>query len=90
MKLFLLKQLFLISNSLTSMNNNLKFLSSNVNGLNLSKKQLKKFEYISEKIANNRNSYRKLSPLMTLSSTDVTILKMNCFLHMKPQIHAVP
>ena len=33
-------------------------------------------------------SYRKLITLMTLSSTDITILKMNCFFHMEPRIHA--
>ena len=34
------------------------------------------------------HSYKKLIPLMTLSSTGVTILKVNCFFHMEPQIHA--
>ena len=34
-------------------------------------------------------SYRKLIPLMTLSSTGVTILKVNCVFRMKPQIYAV-
>ena len=32
---------------------NLNFLSNNVNGLNLSKKQTKMFEYFTEKITNN-------------------------------------
>ena len=32
---------------------NLNFLSNNVNGLNLSKKRLKMFEYFRKKIANN-------------------------------------
>ena len=33
-------------------------------------------------------SSKKLIPLMTLSSTSVTILKVNYFFHMEPQIHA--
>ena len=38
------------------------------------------FEYFREKIPNNGNySYRKLIPLMMLSSTYVTVLKVDCF-----------
>ena len=44
------------------------------------------FEYFREKIT---YLYKKLIPLMILSSTGVAILKVNCFFHMKPQIHAV-
>ena len=34
-------------------------------------------------------SYKKLIPLMTLSATGVTTLKVNCFFHVEPQIHAL-
>ena len=44
------------------------------------------FEYFREKIT---YLYKKLIPLMILSSTGVAILKVNCFFHMEPQIHAV-
>ena len=72
------------------MSYNLKFLFDNVNGLNLSKKQIKVFENFRDKITNNGVLfYRKFIPLMTLPSTGMTILTVNCFFHMKPQIHAV-
>ena len=35
------------------------------------------------------DSYKKLILVITLSSTGVTILKVNCFFHMEPQIHVV-
>ena len=65
------------------------FLCNNVNGLNLSKKQIKMFEYFREKIANNGILFLQ----ETHSSHDTVInwrddLKVNYFFHMEPQIHA--
>ena len=68
---------------------NLNFLSNNVNWLNSSKKRIKVFEYFREKIANNGILFLE----ETHSSRDtvincLTILKVNCFFYMEPQIHA--
>ena len=48
------------------------------------------FEYFREKIAHDGILFlQEIIPFMTLSSTGVTILKVNCFFfHMEPQIHA--
>ena len=70
---------------------NLNFLSNNVNELNSTKKkELKCLNTLERKSQIMEHySYRKLIPQMTLSSTGMTILKVNCFFHMEPQIHAV-
>ena len=67
------------------------FLSNHVNGLNFSKKLSKMFEYLREKIANNGILFLQEphSSLTAQSSTSVTVLKVNCFFHMEPQILAV-
>ena len=54
----------------------LNFLSNNVNGLNSSKSELKSLNTLGRKSQIlGYYSYKKLVPLMTLSSTGVTILK---------------
>ena len=59
-------------------------------GLILQKSKLKCLNTVGRKLQiMEYYSYRKLIPLMTLSSTGVTILKVDCFFHMEPQIHAV-
>ena len=57
---------------------NLNFLSSNVHGLNSSKKRIKMFEYFREKITNNGILFLQETH-SSLSSTGMTILKVNCF-----------
>ena len=71
------------------MNYNLNFLSNNVMGLIRQKSELKCLNTLGRKSQiMEYYSYRKLIPLMRLSSTGVTILKASCFFHMKPQIYA--
>ena len=71
------------------MDYNLNFLSNNVNAVNLSKSELKCVNTSRRKSQMMQHySYRKPIPLMPRSSIGITILKINYFFHMEPQIHA--
>ena len=77
-KLFLIKTIiFSIKQFNISIGYNLNFLSNNVNRLNPSKSELKCLSTLVRKSQIMEYYYRKLIRLMTLSSTGMTILKVN-------------
>ena len=80
-KLFLIKTIiFSIKQFNISIGYNLNFLSNNVNRLIHQKSELKCLSTLVRKSQIMEYYYRKLIRLMTLSSTGMTILKVNWFL----------